>query len=151
MSFHDFVDDPGDAIGAGIGDIAYDLCQLPAGEIKPKIAQKPIGFLQIRFAFLNQPQPMIRTDQFRNALAVRHKKAIYSSGAAWPSGVCGVGDEIGRELRDDRVSDGAQLSHSGGNPMSQRLNAEFNEPEAPFVVSDWNSSGPRIPFENSAA
>jgi hypothetical protein len=37
-------------------------------------------------------------------------------------------DELRRDLRDNRISIGAQASHSGGNPMSQRECAGFNGP-----------------------
>jgi hypothetical protein len=37
-------------------------------------------------------------------------------------------DHFGRDLRDDGIAVGAQLSHSGGNPMSQQTNAGFNAP-----------------------
>jgi hypothetical protein len=37
-------------------------------------------------------------------------------------------DYFGRDLRDDRVTEGAQFTHSGGNPMSQETNSGFNAP-----------------------
>ena len=48
-------------------------------------------------------------------------------------------DHLRGDLRDDRIASGAQLSHSAGNPISQRLNAGFSWPG--FVVSAGDPLG----------
>ena len=45
-----------------------------------------------------------------------------------PFGIETSADYFSRDLRDDGIAVGAQLSHSGGNPMSQQTNAGFNAP-----------------------
>src|SRR5690606_13441706 len=58
---------------------------------------------------------------------------IFSSFSTILARGIGAGAEIGFDeglggLRDDRVAVGAQASHSGGSPMSQRECAGFNWP-----------------------
>ena len=51
-------------------------------------------------------------------------------------------DHFGRERDADRVTVGAQASHSGGNPMSQQTNAGFNAPGFSVVADDPAVSTP---------
>src|SRR5574341_1381064 len=56
------------------------------------------------------------------------------------SGSCA--DELDGLWRDDRVAIGAQSSHSGGSPMSQRECAEFNWPPLAVSAGDPLGVGP---------
>jgi hypothetical protein len=65
--------------------------------------------------------------------------------------------ELGGDLRDDRIASGAQLPHSGGNPMSQRENSGLSWPRfsvcalKPFgiapmaAVCKFSPPFPRVP------
>ena len=50
--------------------------------------------------------------------------------------------DFGRDLRDDGIAVGAELSHSGGNPMSQQTNAGFNAPGFPIGAGEPFGSDP---------
>ena len=52
--------------------------------------------------------------------------------------------ELGRNLRDDGVAGGAQLSHSGGYPMSQREKAGFSWPPLSVPAGEPEGIGPAI-------
>jgi hypothetical protein len=55
-------------------------------------------------------------------------------------------DDFGRDLRDDGIAVGAQLSHSGGNPMSQQTNAGFNAPGFSVGAPQPHTVRPSSPF-----
>jgi hypothetical protein len=52
--------------------------------------------------------------------------------------------EGGRGLRRDGVAEGAQSSHSGGRPISQRLCAGFNWTGLPVATVDPLVKAPRV-------
>lgn len=52
---------------------------------------------------------------------------------------CGAhigGYDFRSDLRDDGITEGAQLTHSGGNPMSQQTNAGFKAPGFPVCSGE---------------
>lgn len=89
-----------------------------SGDGKPETARYPIGY-RGRLAFLSGTR---RRDEGGNHSAASFRSA-FEVGA----------DELRRDLRDDGVAVGAQLSHSGGNPSSQPANSGWREP-APFSI-----------------
>ena len=58
--------------------------------------------------------------------------------------------DLRRDRRVDRVPEGAQLSHSVGNPMSQQTNAGFNAPRFSVGTSDKDASRPSICMTGSS-
>lgn len=60
---------------------------------------------------------------------------------------CGK-DELGRDLRDDRIAGGAQLSHAGGYPMSQREKAGASWPGFAVATGEPLAIVPRACLDN---